>query len=75
MTDNAFTISSYGYLGEDGKKYTNAVRGELYAESFSTGDVIGCGIHFAKQEIFFTKNGKYLGIFTFIDNDAYSLSR
>jgi hypothetical protein len=37
------------------------MRGEPYAEPFTTGDIVGCGIHFGKQEIFFTKNGKHLG--------------
>lgn len=54
--------NSYGYLGEDGKKYTEGMRGEAFGETFTTGDVVGCGIQFAKQEIFFTKNGKYLGV-------------
>ncbi len=55
------TRSSFGYLGEDGKKYTEGMRGEVYSETFGTGDIVGCGINFGKQEIFFTKNGKYLG--------------
>jgi len=44
------------------KKYTEGMRGEAFGETFTTGDVVGCGIQFAKQEIFFTKNGKYLGV-------------
>eukprot|EP01119_Soliformovum_irregulare_P021857 TRINITY_DN7356_c0_g1_i1.p1 TRINITY_DN7356_c0_g1~~TRINITY_DN7356_c0_g1_i1.p1 ORF type:complete len:411 (-),score=88.29 TRINITY_DN7356_c0_g1_i1:526-1758(-) len=52
---------SYGYLAEDGKKFGGNQRGEGYSEGFTTGDVIGCGIIHVKQEIFFTKNGKYLG--------------
>mmetsp|Transcript_18268 Transcript_18268/g.25585 ORF Transcript_18268/g.25585 Transcript_18268/m.25585 type:complete len:427 (-) Transcript_18268:292-1572(-) len=53
---------SYGYNGEDGKKYHEAFRGEPYSEPFTAGDVIGCGIIYHKQEMFFTKNGKFLGI-------------
>lgn len=54
--------NSFGYYGEDGKKYNESTRGESYSEPFSTGDVVGCGIHYGKQEVFFTKNGKFLGI-------------
>jgi len=38
------------------------LRGESYAEPFTKGDTIGCGLYYVKQEIFFTKNGKYLGV-------------
>jgi hypothetical protein len=37
-------------------------RGESYSESYGSHDIIGCGINYHKQVIFFTKNGKYLGI-------------
>ena len=30
-------------------------------EQFSTNDVVGCGVVWAAQEIFFTKNGRLLG--------------
>lgn len=53
---------SYGYHGEDGRKFMNHSRGEPYAVKFgAVDDVIGCGLNFATREIFFTKNGKYLG--------------
>jgi hypothetical protein len=54
-------FSSYGYHS-DGKKYTDGTKGENYGPTFSTGDTVGCGINYDKQEIFFTLNGHYLGI-------------
>lgn len=59
---------SYGYHGDDGKKFhnqsnnNNSYTGIPYADPFGIGDEIGCGIIFRTKEIFFTKNGKYLGI-------------
>jgi hypothetical protein len=56
------SFSSYSYFGEDGKKYgDNNSRGEPYGETFTTGDISGCGLDFSRGEIFFTKNGKFLG--------------
>ncbi|BDA46674.1 Ran-binding protein 10 [Coccomyxa sp. Obi] len=52
---------SYGYHGDDGKKFHASGQGEDYGPHFSAGDVIGAGIHIQRQEIFFTKNGKNLG--------------
>lgn len=48
---------SYGYHGDDGRKYCNSGRGEEYAAQFGTGDVVGAAYHLGKQEIFFTRNG------------------
>ena len=50
--------NTYGYHGDDGHKFHGCGRGEQYGPSFTTGDVIGAGIHLTKGEVFFTKNGK-----------------
>lgn len=46
--------NSYGYHGDDGRKYCANGKGEEYGPKFTAGDTIGAGIHMAKQEIFFT---------------------
>jgi hypothetical protein len=57
-------LGSYGYRA-DGKIYR--FRGgepvaSKYGATFAAGDVIGCGLLPAQQEVFYTKNGKYLGV-------------
>eukprot|EP01080_Neovahlkampfia_damariscottae_P007066 gene7066-11229_t len=53
---------SFGY-SSNGKKYSKArENGKAFGPYFEGGDVIGCGIHYLQKEIFFTKNGKYLGV-------------
>ncbi|RPB14280.1 hypothetical protein P167DRAFT_63660 [Morchella conica CCBAS932] len=54
---------SYGYHGHEGflfaRKVTPTANSEQYA-TFSSGDVVGCGVNFDRSRIFFTKNGKLL---------------
>uniref|UniRef100_A0A914DRK6 B30.2/SPRY domain-containing protein n=1 Tax=Acrobeloides nanus TaxID=290746 RepID=A0A914DRK6_9BILA len=52
---------SYGYHGNDGLVFNSSGKGDPYGPSYSNGDVVGCGIHFSRREIFFTKNGQNLG--------------
>lgn len=54
--------NSYGYKGDSGKKHANCTRGEEYGPPFGAGDTIGAGFHLGRQEVFFTKNGKQLGV-------------
>lgn len=42
--------------------------GRSYGPSYTTGDIIGCGINFAEASAFYTKNGTMVGTaFTSID--------
>ena len=57
---------SYGYHGDDGKKFARRMEtggmGKRYAETFTTNDVIGCGLNVFNGSCFFTKNGICLGL-------------
>lgn len=52
---------SYAYHGAEGNVY-NYKTNTPYGPSFTTGDVVGCGINFVYNTCFYTKNGHYLGI-------------
>lgn len=56
--------AGYGYHGDDGAKFSfiSNGRGGMYGPTFKTGDVVGCGLDRDKWEIFFTKNGSFLGV-------------
>jgi hypothetical protein len=49
--------NTYGYHGDDGRKYQGTAKGEEYGPTFGSGDTIGACINMARQEVFFTKNG------------------
>ncbi|GIL63043.1 hypothetical protein Vafri_17192 [Volvox africanus] len=53
---------SFGYHGDDGKKFIGLGNGEDYGPTFGTGDTVGAGIHLGRQELFFTKNGTKLKV-------------
>ena len=52
---------SYAYK-TDGKVYSAKPTGEDYGPKFEVKDIIGCGIILSKKQIFFTQNGRFLGI-------------
>lgn len=54
--------NSFGYHGSNGRAYTGNSTGKEYGPQFGQGDVIGAGMHLEKQQIFFTKNGKFLEV-------------
>ena len=52
---------SWAYHGDDGKSFCAATPGKPYGPTFTSGDVIGCGVNFMKGCAFFTKNGIFQG--------------
>ncbi|XP_055838656.1 ran-binding proteins 9/10 homolog isoform X2 [Episyrphus balteatus] len=53
---------SYGYHGDDGNSFSASNRGQSYGPTFTTDDIIGCGVNFVNNTCFYTKNGIDLGI-------------
>ncbi|KAK9505116.1 hypothetical protein O3M35_009244 [Rhynocoris fuscipes] len=53
---------SYGYHGDDGHSFCSSGTGLPYGPTFTTGDVIGCGVNLIDNTCFYTKNGHNLGI-------------
>ncbi|XP_032226144.2 ran-binding protein 9 [Nematostella vectensis] len=54
--------NSYGYHGDDGHSFCSSGTGKPYGPTFTTGDVIGCGLNLIDNTCFYTKNGVNLGI-------------
>ncbi|KAA6416144.1 MAG: hypothetical protein FRX48_00863 [Lasallia pustulata] len=52
---------SWAYHGDDGKSFAGESTGKSYGPTFTTGDVVGCGVNFMTKTAFFTKNGVFLG--------------
>ncbi|KAJ3351145.1 hypothetical protein HDU83_009224 [Entophlyctis luteolus] len=52
--------SSFGYKGQDGRKWSSNIS-TSYGPKFKEGDVVGCGFDFENREVFFVLNGRHLG--------------
>ena len=63
---------SYAYHGDDGNKFGNRAEGQAYGPTFTTNDVIGCGLNLKDRSCLFTKNGTDLGVaFTDLPSNLY----
>lgn len=63
---------SYGYHGDDGNSFCSSGSGQPYGPTFTTGDIIGCGVNLIDNSCFYTKNGYHLGIaFTDLPPNLY----
>uniref|UniRef100_A0A914HM08 B30.2/SPRY domain-containing protein n=1 Tax=Globodera rostochiensis TaxID=31243 RepID=A0A914HM08_GLORO len=60
--DGTYAYASHGKLmghaAPAGCSHANDAR--LYVDEFCAGDVVGCGVHLASRQIFYTKNGQLL---------------
>lgn len=54
---------SWAYHGDDGKSFCCQSQGKNFGPTFTSGDVVGCGVNFKTGCGFFTKNGVFLGKF------------
>lgn len=53
---------SYGYHGDDGNSFSSSGNGKSYGPTFTTDDIIGCGVNLVANTCFYTKNGHHLGV-------------
>jgi len=53
---------SWGYHGDDGKKFNEQGTGNEFGPRYGRGDIVGCGVDMPANSAFFTKNGEYLGM-------------
>lgn len=54
--------NSWAYHGDDGHSFCCQSSGKAYGPTYTTDDVIGCGVNFHTGSAFFTKNGNHLGM-------------
>eukprot|EP01122_Echinamoeba_exundans_P001767 TRINITY_DN11762_c0_g1_i1.p1 TRINITY_DN11762_c0_g1~~TRINITY_DN11762_c0_g1_i1.p1 ORF type:complete len:1169 (-),score=194.70 TRINITY_DN11762_c0_g1_i1:108-3614(-) len=53
---------SFALHGDDGQVFFTTGSGTIWGPRFALGDVVGCGINPSTQEVWYTHNGKFLGV-------------
>lgn len=68
--DSANPLDRYGneVMSPDGEY------GRPWGPKYGTGDVIGCGVNFDEDTVFYTKNGKVIGECLFLDSFCAMIS-
>lgn len=56
-----WTSSTYGWHADIGCIFHNSGQGTAFSERWKQGDVVGCGIDWQREQIFWTLNGQYMG--------------
>lgn len=66
ILDNVYRweANSFGYHGDDGFLYHGQGRGESFGPTYTRGDIVGGGINYASQKIFFTYASFYICFYT-----------
>lgn len=67
-----WALNTCGYHGDNGEVYKGHGIGEPFGTTFDAGDVVGAGIHYVTNEVFFVKNGQLVGtVPNFLQGDHF----